>query len=114
MPTQVMKKLFRSFEELEQSLEIAKKSLAAKDPIPLEVIRRINTYEDILLKQRTLAKKLCQSMVAGDWEQVARHVRLINGFSSMLQEDAAALVKDFSGKPGASFADEDELPSFAI
>jgi hypothetical protein len=93
VPSKVVKKLFRSLDELEQSIAIAKKVLSSQDPIPLEVMRRVASYEDILSKQRKLARRLCNYMVSGDWEEVSRHVKLINGLSAMIHEDARSLMR---------------------
>ncbi len=93
MSSQVVKKLFKSLDDLEQSISRAKKVLASQDPIPLEIMRRVASYDDILCKQRKLAKRLCNYIVAGDWEEVTRHMRLINGLSAMVQEEARFLVR---------------------
>lgn len=93
MASKVVKNLFRSLDELEQSIAIARRVLAQQDPIPLEVMRRVANYEDILTKQRKLAKKLCNAMVEGKWDEVARYVKLINALSAMIQEDARSLMK---------------------
>ena len=91
--SQLIKKLFRSLDEIEKSIMVTKRVLATQDPISLEVMRRISSYEDILAKQRILAKRLCNYVIAGEWEEVSRHVRLINGLSAMIHEDARSLMR---------------------
>ncbi len=93
MASKVVKRLFRSLDDLEQSVIIAKKVLSSKDPIPLDILRRVSNYEEILVKQRILAKKLCSHIVGNDWDEVSRHVKLINGLSLMIHEDAKSLVR---------------------
>lgn len=92
MQGNIIDKLFSSFEELEGAIESAKKTLAKRESIPPEIMTRLNSYDDILLKQRTLAKELCQHMDSGNWDEVSRHVTLINGLSAMIRDDARAIL----------------------
>ncbi len=89
----VVRKLFESLDELERSIGSAKRSLGKRDPIPLELLRRVTDYENILKKQRKLAQELCKHVVAENWAEVARHTRLINAFSAMIYNDALELTK---------------------
>lgn len=92
MPQAIVKKLFDSLSELERSISLAKKTLSAKDPIPLDLLKRVAYYEEVLLKQKTLAKSLCDCIATENWDEVSRHVRLINGLSSLIHDDAKGLV----------------------
>ena len=88
----VVKKLFDSLAELEGAVSLAKKSFASNEPQNDEVVERIRYYEEVLLKQKKLAKALCEFITSENWGEVTRHIRLINGLSSLIHNDARELV----------------------
>ena len=92
----IIDRLFASFSELETAIESAKKTLAAKKSVPTEVINRLNSYDGILERQRGLAGDLCRFINEGNWNEVARHVGLINGLSAMIRDDARAILQSIS------------------
>jgi hypothetical protein len=92
MQDSIIERLFNSFSELEQAIESAKATLSKKKFVPNEVIERLNSYDGILLKQRNLANSLCSYIENGEWEEVSRHVGLINGLSSLIRDDARAIL----------------------
>lgn len=92
----IINRLYKSFEELETAIASAKTTLEAKKSVPKSVLERINSYDTILAKQRGLAKKLCQYINDGDWNEVARHVGLINGLSAMIRDDARAILSSLA------------------
>lgn len=92
----IINRLFKSFEELDTAISSAKKTLAAKEHVPEEVVERLNSYDGILEKQKGLAQELCEHIDAGDWDQVARHVGLINGLSAMIRDDARAILSSLA------------------
>ncbi|RMD86402.1 MAG: hypothetical protein D6808_03415 [Candidatus Dadabacteria bacterium] len=99
MGNSVLERLFSSFTELEQAIGSAKASLEKRDFVPESIIERIRSYDEILEKQRSLAVKLCDHINKGQWEEVARHVNLINGLSAMIRDDAKAILRALSGNP---------------
>ena len=60
------------------------------------VVRRLESYDTILAKLRSLAVALCESIAAKDWDEVNRHVTLINGLSAMIRDDARAILEALS------------------
>ena len=88
----IVAKLFSSFTDLESAIESAKQTLQKRGSIPAEVITRLDSYDTILTKQRRLATDLCEKMHVGDWDEVNRLVGLINGLSSMIRDDARAIL----------------------
>ncbi len=88
----IVNRLFASFVELEKAINSAKKTLAERDSIPEEVLHRLNSYDTILARQRALAQGLCQHVKDGNWDEVNRHVSLINGLSGMIRDDARAIL----------------------
>ena len=88
----VIKRLFQSFIELDRAIASAKATLANRKDAPQELLERIRSYEEILDKQRSLATSLCGHASLGNWEEVSRHVKLINGLSYMIRDDARDIL----------------------
>lgn len=96
MQENIINRLFSSFDELEKAIESAKVTLNKRTSIPEDVLQRIGSYDEILRKQRTLAKTLCTSINQGDWSEVSRVVNLINGLSTLIRDDAKAILSSLS------------------
>ena len=92
----IIDRLFQSFEDLEKAIGGARKTLEERDGIPPEVVERLNSYDNILEKQRNLAQSLCDSIKDGDWDEVSRQVGLINGLSAMIRDDARAILSSLA------------------
>ncbi len=88
----IVRRLFQSFIELEKAISTAKSTLLKQKEPSQQVLDRIKTYEEILEKQRELATALCGHASLGNWEEVARHVKLINGLSFMIRDDARDIL----------------------
>ena len=88
----VIRRLFQSFVELDRAIASAKATLAKRTDVPAALVERIRTYEEILDKQRSLATSLCGHASLGNWEEVSRHVKLINVLSYMIRDDARDIV----------------------
>jgi hypothetical protein len=96
MESNIIERLFASFSELEQAITKARGTLAERDSIPESVMKRLESYDTILAKQRSLAVALCESIARKDWDEVSRHVSLINGLSAMIRDDARAILEAIS------------------
>jgi predicted short-subunit dehydrogenase-like oxidoreductase (DUF2520 family) len=92
MENNIIERLFSSFTDLETAIESAKKTLRTKDHVPGEILARLDSYDGILAKQRGLAASLCECINKGDWDEVNRHVGLINGLSALIRDDARAIL----------------------
>ncbi len=92
----IVERLFTSFTELETAIHSAKNTLKSKESVPSEIIERLDSYDGILAKQRALAFTLCHHMEAGEWDEVNRHVSLINGLSAMIRDDARSILSSLS------------------
>lgn len=90
-----MKRLLSAFDELETAISKAKHSLNIRIPLHHILLQRIENYEEVLKKQRGLASKLCDYLAEQNWEEVARHVKLINGLSSLVHGDASEITNQF-------------------
>lgn len=92
----IINRLFQSFTELESAILSAKETLKRKGNVPTEVIARLDSYDGILEKQKRLADELCEHIREGNWDQVSRHVGLINGLSAMIRDDARAILSSLA------------------
>ena len=106
MQGNIIDRLFNSFADLEKAIESAKATLAKKESIPAEIVERLNSYDGILSKQRGLAAKLCEHINSGNWDEVSRHVSLINGLSALIRDDARAILTSISSNSDVVPKDE--------
>ncbi|MCC6932600.1 MAG: hypothetical protein IT292_05030 [Deltaproteobacteria bacterium] len=91
---EVINRLNDSLDELEKSIQVAKKALLSRKEVPLDLVRRVESYESIIGKQRLLSEELLTLVINAKWDDVARHVKLINGLSAMIHEDANSLLSN--------------------
>jgi len=96
MQTTIIDRLFSSFTDLEGAIKSARGSLEKKGSISPEILKRLDSYDDILAKQKELAEELCKFVSKGDWNEVTRYVGLINGLSSMIRDDARAILSSLA------------------
>lgn len=89
----VINRLFESFTQLEKAVNQARESLESQSNPPEEVLERIDNYENVLRRQRELAFELCRFAHNKEWEEVTRHIRLINGLSTMIRDDAKEILQ---------------------
>lgn len=108
----VIDRLFQSFTELEEAIFSARQTLAKRDEVPDEIMTRLKSYDGILSKQRNLAESLCQHITKGNWDEVSRHVGLINGLSAMIRDDAKAILSLIKSTPEVSTSEDDDLTNF--
>lgn len=100
MSAALVNKLLESFNELERCIQLTQDVLAQKRGVPSEVLNRVAQYSSIVSKQRSLAGELRDYITAQNWEEVARHVRLINGLSAMIRDDAQSILSGALDKSG--------------
>ena len=96
MESNIIERLFASFTELESAITKARSTLKTREAVPEGVVRRLESYDTILAKQRSLAVSLCESIAAKNWDEVNRNVTLINGLSAMIRDDARAILEALS------------------
>lgn len=106
MQGNIIERLFASFGELEKAISSARATLSTKESVPEEIVKRLDSYDGILEKQRNLAQQLCEHINNGNWDEVSRHVGLINGLSAMIRDDARLILSSLSTN---NSVDEDEM-----
>jgi hypothetical protein len=94
-------KLFRSLEDLEAAINGARNNLLKKNEeellhIPRSIWVRLDSYNDILNKQRSLALELGSLLILGRFEEVNQKVIIINNLSSMIRDDAKEVLSLFT------------------
>ena len=99
---EVIRKLRGSLDNLEKSVILAKVAFCKQDVIPTDVLRRIISYEEAIAKQKGLADKLIVMLETGKAQEAVQLIKVINGFSAMIFEDANDLIKTISGVPDVS------------
>lgn len=92
MSDSLVSKLLQSFDELERCIEVTKRVLSEKEGVPTDVIQRVEQYSGIVAKQRSLTGELEAFLAREDWAEVSRRVRIINGLSSMIRDDAQSIL----------------------
>lgn len=103
MSDSIVDKLLSSFDELERCIVVTKQVLGGKEGVPVDILQRVDQYSDIVGKQRSLALELRQFIEQQNWSEVGRRVKIINGLSTMIRDDAQSiLAAAYSG---------DELPA---
>ena len=88
----LISKLLESFDELDRCIAVTREVLSQKPGVPFHVLERVEQYADIVRKQRALACELTTQISAQNWDEVTRYVRLINGLSAMIRDDAEAIL----------------------
>jgi chromosome segregation and condensation protein ScpB len=91
----VIKTLHESLDNLENSIRTAKAVVCKQDPVAADVLKRILNYEEVITKQRGLVNKLIVMLETGKADEAIHLIKIINGLSSMIFEDANDLVKLF-------------------
>jgi hypothetical protein len=109
MTTEVLvSKLMESFDDLDRCIEMTREVLSQKDNVPSDVLHRIDQYSDVVLKQRALAETLKTHIANENWEEVTRHVKIINGLSAMIRDDAQSILA------GANRPDTEEEDTYLL
>lgn len=88
----IINRLFESISELENAIASARVTLAGNKKNAAPLLEHIEIYQDILAKQRNLATALCGHAALGNWHEVTRHVKLINGLSYLIRDDAREVL----------------------
>ena len=88
----LVNRLLESFDELDKCIGLTKEVLSQKEDVPSDVLARVNQYSSIVDKQRSLAGEMKGFLANENWEEVGRHVKLINGLSTMIRDDAQAIL----------------------
>ena len=106
MEPRIIENLVASCTELEGAITQARLTFRSRESVPEGVVKRLESYDTILSKQRSLAVALCEAIAQTDWDEVTRHVTLINGLSAMIRDDAKAILSAISISDDSTLDDE--------
>jgi hypothetical protein len=112
MESNIIERLFASFSELEGAINKARATFKTRTSIPDSVVKRLESYDTILAKQRSLAVSLCEAIARKNWDEVNRTVGLINGLSAMIRDDAKAILTAVSAPEQSDSLESDENENF--
>ena len=106
---EAIKKLRESLDSLERSVVMAKTAFCKQEVVSTDVLRRIISYEEAIAKQKGLADKLIVMLERGKAQEAVQLIKVINGFSAMIFEDANDLIKTISGDAAESTATQEKI-----
>lgn len=89
----LVNKLVESFDQLDRCIHATRSILETRPNVPGDVINRLQQYSDIVQKQRETAVDLQGLIAQENWEEVARRVKIINGLSAMIRDDAQEIIQ---------------------
>lgn len=94
-----IKRLFKTLDEMEGSIELTSMTIEKRGFGSAEILDRFNQYRAILKKQREAAVLLEQHFEECNWAEVVRSVTIIDTLSAMIRDDAAMILgKPYSGR----------------
>lgn len=97
MSSALVEKLMKSFDELDRCISLTLTVFSQKEDVPDEVVARVKQYSSIVIKQRSLASELEAHVSAQNWREVSRVVKVINGLSGMIRDDAQSILNNAAG-----------------
>lgn len=102
-----LEKLFTSIHELEKSVVKVQTTFENRDDIPAQVFSRLDSYKEIVEKQKGLWFELEAIFSGDDKAHTAQIVIKINALSTLLLEDIRSVIASLDGK--AASAEEESL-----
>lgn len=110
MSHDVVDRLLNSFSVLESAINGAKLNLASREHVPAAILQRIESYTDLLSKQKQIAHELSDAVDNADWSDVAHKIKLINGLLDLIRQDAREIVRGLRSETEAG----DDEPEISI
>lgn len=89
----LIEKLVASFDQLDSCIGTTLEAFKQSEDVPTDVINRVQQYSLVVLRQRSLVKDLETSLVNQDWHEVSRLVKIMNGLSAMIKDDALCILR---------------------
>lgn len=92
MSSELISKIVNALNDLETAIASAKSSVKAVDTDDSMLQARIESYEEILRRQRSLVHDLSVAMNNQDWNEVTRLGELVRGSSLLIKVDAGFIL----------------------
>lgn len=93
----IVERLFGSFKILEQAIISARETLYTRQGVSPIVLSRLDSYSELLDKQKILAKELQLLIENAQWIEVAQKISIINGLLEMIRNDAKEILDVLNG-----------------
>ena len=90
-------KVLNSFNALDSVLQRARCIIETQEMSNPHLMLRLEKYEEILRKQREVAKSLRLHLKNKNWVAVCKDIRVMKGLSLMIHDDALNLVYEIQG-----------------
>lgn len=94
-------RLCKSIDELECAIEQARHTLSKRltiSSIYKDALKKLDNCTNMITKQRQLSTKLCVAIDEKDWEEVSDYVKIINGLSAMIRDEARDAISLLTGE----------------
>lgn len=92
MNNEQLTKLFGSLKTLETTIESVYSRLSSKENVSEKILERVASYRKICDMQKRFSIQLEKKLADKNYEEVARLVKLINGLSAMIMDDARLIL----------------------
>jgi hypothetical protein len=106
----IVERLFGSFKVLEQAIISARETLYTRKGVSPEVLSRLDSYSELLEKQKKLATELQLLIDNAQWIEVAQKISIINGLLEMIRNDAKEILDLLNGNNSYDELDVDNKP----
>ena len=106
MSSDLIAKIVNALNELESAIRSAKDSVKGVDTDDAMLMTRIESYEEILRRQRELVHELSVAMHNQDWPEVSRLGELVRGSSLLIKVDAGFILNWLKNPEQVSEQDE--------
>lgn len=106
---EIIGRLMHSFEELEKAIQGARIKLETRGSTPASVLKRLDSYQQILTSQKSMALELSGHIAAKNIVEVRRMIKLIGAMSDMIMRDARDIISSLNGQTAAIKSEEDEI-----
>lgn len=107
MSKEIVERLFGSFSILENAIIAARENLSTKPGVKPEVITRLDSYGELLSKQRIIAEEIRLLIDDSRWNEVAQKIAVVNGLLEMIRTDAKEVLESLQSEKSLEDADED-------
>lgn len=102
----IVERLFGSFKVLEMAIISARETLYTRQGVRPEVLSRLDSYSELLEKQRILAAELQQLIDNAHWSEVAQKIAVINALLEMIRNDAKEVLDMINGNSSEAASED--------
>ncbi len=90
-------KIISSISAIDFAIQNTKATITAFENDNVEIFARIEKYEQIVCKQRKIAREIQSHLKLQNWSEVHRRVHIIHHLSQFLRDDLQTLMYEAQG-----------------